>query len=306
MAVKLALDETGAKAFARTSIVLPVLAQETTELAKDLTDLAEDLVLIPAVKASDTGLSGIDTVHGDLSIIVSQIKDANIKARLNRVIERLKAMHLQKPKKKADLSTGDLADAGGLKPQQGPRFVVELRDKKYVVVDTQDDTVVSTHDTKADADAAAKAKNTVKAEDELEKFECRILKFNLFEKDDEEEIDISKDERTVLGIVLEPEVIDSQNDVESADEIRKTAWKFMEKFQQFGLMHKKIVPSVLPLESYLAPVDFEVNGQKVKKGSWLVRVRVLDDAIWKAVRSGKLTGFSIGGSAVRKPEKVAV
>ncbi len=116
----------------------------------------------------------------------------------------------------------------------------------------------------------------------------------------------SEEERTVFGIVLEPETIDSQNDIYSEDEIRKTAYRFMERYQQFGLMHDRIISSILPLECYLAPVDFEINGQSVKKGTWLLRVRVLDDEIWRKVKSGELTGFSIGGSAMRTPDTVEV
>lgn len=123
------------------------------------------------------------------------------------------------------------------------------------------------------------------------------VEFKILSKADDEE-------RTAFGVVLEPEEIDSQADIYSEDEVQKTAWRFLERYQQFGLMHKQIVPSVLPLESYLAPCDFELNGQKVKKGTWLLRVRVLDESIWKRVRSGELTGFSIGGSAIRTPELV--
>lgn len=112
-----------------------------------------------------------------------------------------------------------------------------------------------------------------------------------------------EEERTVFGIVLEPETIDAQNDIYSEDEVRKTAYRFMERYQQFGLMHEQVIPSILPLESYLAPVDMAVGSQQVKKGTWLLRVRVLDDGIWQDVKSGRLTGFSIGGSAIRRPEK---
>jgi hypothetical protein len=31
----------------------------------------------------------------------------------------------------------------------------------------------------------------------------------------------------------------------------------------------------------------------------MLAVRVLDDALWKQVKAGELTGFSIGGSALR-------
>jgi len=111
------------------------------------------------------------------------------------------------------------------------------------------------------------------------------------------------DEHYVLGIVLEPEVVDAQNDIYSADEIRNTAHEFMQKYRTIGLMHKGgINDKVKILESYIAPCDFEADGQPVKAGTWVMAVKVLDEDLWKACKSGELTGFSIGGSAVRKPD----
>jgi DNA adenine methylase len=111
------------------------------------------------------------------------------------------------------------------------------------------------------------------------------------------------DERFVLGIVLEPEVVDAQGDIYSADEIRQAAHRFMEEFGGLGLMHRLAVnDQVKVLESYVAPVDFEIAGITVSKGTWLLGVRVLSDELWEQVKEGKLTGFSIGGSARRVPE----
>ncbi len=111
------------------------------------------------------------------------------------------------------------------------------------------------------------------------------------------------DERFVLGIVLEPEVVDAQGDIYSPDEIRQAAHRFMEEFGGIGLMHRLAVnDQVKVLESYVAPVDFEIAGVPVKKGTWLLGVRVLSDELWEQVKEGKLTGFSIGGSARRVPE----
>lgn len=110
------------------------------------------------------------------------------------------------------------------------------------------------------------------------------------------------DERYVLGIVLEPDIVDAQKDTYSSDEIRQAEHKFMEEFRTMGLMHKEVVnEGVKILESYLAPVDFELGGITVKKGTWLMAVRVVDDGLWAQVKGGGLTGFSIGGSAIRKP-----
>jgi hypothetical protein len=113
-----------------------------------------------------------------------------------------------------------------------------------------------------------------------------------------------KDERYVLGVVLEPETEDSQKDIYSAEEIRQAAHKFMEAYGSIGLMHKVALGGrVAILESWIAPCDFDLNGQHVKKGTWMLAIRVKDDDLWDAVKKGELTGFSIGGSAIRRPEK---
>lgn len=114
----------------------------------------------------------------------------------------------------------------------------------------------------------------------------------------------TEEERYVLGIVLEPETEDSQGDIYSADEVRKAAHDFMANFQNIGLMHRTIINGKAQiLESYLAPATFKIDGQSVKKGTWCFGVRVSDDDLWAEVKDGGLTGFSIGGSAVRTPEK---
>jgi hypothetical protein len=108
--------------------------------------------------------------------------------------------------------------------------------------------------------------------------------------------------RYVLGVVLEPETVDGQGDVYSADEIRRTAWEYMANFRNVGLMHKGLVNGKVRLvESWIAPCDVTVDGTAVKAGSWLMGLHVVDDAIWQDVKAGKLTGLSIGGFARREP-----
>ncbi len=110
------------------------------------------------------------------------------------------------------------------------------------------------------------------------------------------------DERFVFGIVLEPEVVDAQGDIYSEAEIRQASHKFMEDFGGLGLMHRfRVNDQVKILESYLAPTDFELAGTAVKKGTWLLGVRVLSDELWSQVKDGELSGFSIGGSARSLP-----
>lgn len=111
-----------------------------------------------------------------------------------------------------------------------------------------------------------------------------------------------EEQRLVTGIVLVPEEVDSQNDIYSAEEVQKASFAYMEAFQNVGLMHRKMVTGkVRIVESFIAREDYTEGGQSVKKGTWVMTTRVLDDALWKAVKEGKLTGYSIGGSAVRVP-----
>lgn len=120
----------------------------------------------------------------------------------------------------------------------------------------------------------------------------------LVSKADEEQAD----ERFVLGVVLEPDVVDSQKDTYDVATVRATAHKYMSEFQNVGLMHRKIINNkATVVQSFLAPVAMEIAGTKIKVGTWLVGM-IFDDAdIWASIKSGKLTSFSIGGDAVRKP-----
>jgi len=114
------------------------------------------------------------------------------------------------------------------------------------------------------------------------------------------------EQRTVTGIVLQPEVVDGQGDIIGAEVIMKAAHNFLAAFNKatkLGLMHKDFAKRFELLESYIAPQDLVINDKLVTAGSWVMKVRVKDDKVWKAVKEGKITGFSIGGKA--KVVKVA-
>lgn len=116
------------------------------------------------------------------------------------------------------------------------------------------------------------------------------------------------EERFVLGVVLEPTLEmgkpDSQNDVYSAEEVRKSSDRFMEEFGTIGLQHQAdISDRVKILRNWITHEATTINGQPVAAGTWILGVRVLDDELWAAVKSGEITGFSIGGSAKREPIK---
>ena len=116
------------------------------------------------------------------------------------------------------------------------------------------------------------------------------------------------EEKTVTGVVLQPEVIDAQNEIYSAEVIKDTMYGFNSRINngsRIGLMHEELNHPFIVLQSYIAPVDFTLNGKAVIKGSWVMTVKVLDDIIWAAVKAGELNGFSIHGiaTAVKEPVK---
>lgn len=110
-------------------------------------------------------------------------------------------------------------------------------------------------------------------------------------------------ERFLMGVVYEPDAKDSYGDWATAEEIRQAAYTFMESGQVYKINHDAEA-SIHVLESFIAPVDYEVAGEQVKKGSWLLGSRVLDDGIWEKIEKGELTGYSMAGEALRVEDPV--
>lgn len=105
------------------------------------------------------------------------------------------------------------------------------------------------------------------------------------------------EERFVYGIVYEPDEVDTQGDTATEESIRKAAHFYMINTQKIKVNHKGSQVAVDVLESYLAPVDLAVAGRPIKKGTWMLGVRVNDPDIWDQVKAGELQGFSMAGIA---------
>lgn len=105
-------------------------------------------------------------------------------------------------------------------------------------------------------------------------------------------------ERIVFGIVAEPEEEDTEGDWESAEDIEKALYHFMEHDGIFKMNHAGGAVDAHLLEAFIAPVDYEIEGEAVKKGSWVQALRV-DAETFTKIESGELTGFSMAGTAIR-------
>jgi len=119
----------------------------------------------------------------------------------------------------------------------------------------------------------------------------------IFKAEDEEE-------RIVYGEVLVPNEFDAEEDIYAAVDIKKAAHYWMEQSNgSIGLMHETLIDDqVSVLETFLAPVTFSVTKadgtkRKIKKGTWLLKIRLHDDDLWEQAQTEELTGFSIGGVA---------
>lgn len=151
----------------------------------------------------------------------------------------------------------------------------------------------------------------------------------------------SDKKRYTLGIVYEPNEVDSQGDFAEAEEIEKACWNFMRRLQGQDALTKtalRVLEEVVKaaengksvrlditdayeevnkrglndmhvsgdddenlgaiVECYIAPADFEIGGEKVKKGTWLLGV-VWNPDYFAKIENGERTGLSLEGTAVR-------
>lgn len=103
-------------------------------------------------------------------------------------------------------------------------------------------------------------------------------------------------QQIVYGIVYEPDVEDAHGDFMTAAEIEKAAHIFMKEYQNIDKQHDFESEVGKVIESYIAPADFEIGGQQVTKGSWVMAVKV-EDEMWGLIQKGEFTGFSLAGMA---------
>ena len=119
-----------------------------------------------------------------------------------------------------------------------------------------------------------------------EKDLVEVCKVNTLSSEDEQ--------RFVLGVVTEPMYMDANGHIMTPAEVEKMAHKFLEHHRVIGFVHEEKLEAVV-VESYITRVDMEINGQFVKKGSWVLGVVVYDDMAWEFVKMNLINGFSIGG-----------
>jgi len=111
---------------------------------------------------------------------------------------------------------------------------------------------------------------------------------------------VDSEKQIVYGEVLVPDVFDAQGHKITVEEIEKACHWYMENSQKNKVMHKGDYIESAVVENYLAPQDLDFinpQGEKVTvtKGTWIMGTKIYNADIWKQVKAGEFTGYSIGG-----------
>lgn len=100
----------------------------------------------------------------------------------------------------------------------------------------------------------------------------------------------------VTGIVYEPMEEDSHGNYMTEEEITKAAYWFAKNGDKVDLQHSfDVLDGATVVENWIAKADFEIDGETIRKGTWLMTVEVTDESVWEAIEKGDITGFSMGG-----------
>lgn len=107
---------------------------------------------------------------------------------------------------------------------------------------------------------------------------------------------VDEESHFVTGVVYEPNVADAHDNYMTEAEIEKAAHWFMKNGDKIDIQHSfEEAEGLTVVESSVTKADQEIDGEPVKKGTWLMTVEVANDDVWKAIEKGEITGLSMGG-----------
>lgn len=103
-------------------------------------------------------------------------------------------------------------------------------------------------------------------------------------------------------VVMVPDEIDLHGDITTEEEIRKACHSFNKFCRKSNLFHIKQTESFDVVESWIAPVDLEIEGITIIKGTWICTIQCNEQFLWDEIKSGNICSVSIG--AVAKVESI--
>jgi len=153
--------------------------------------------------------------------------------------------------------------------------------------------------------AKADNDNDVDQHSDLDKDDADIVEFNV------EFLAKSSKKQITYSAVYEPDEEDSQSDWMNEEEIEKMAHNYLRNhlmtiMPAADLNHEEELDleKAIPVESYIAPQDFTINEEVIKKGSWVLAMHIPDPEIWEQVEKGEITGYSLRGKGLRIPAEL--
>lgn len=144
----------------------------------------------------------------------------------------------------------------------------------------------------------------------MEKSDLSIVErlVNFIKKDEETGTDVTltpssvvkafdEEQGLITSLVLRPDETDLHGDTYTAEEVEKACHDFNVHCRKTNIQHTKMADFDI-VESYISKSSFELGDGEVKKGDWIAVMHVPPASeIWKKVKKGEFTGFSIGCTA---------
>lgn len=110
--------------------------------------------------------------------------------------------------------------------------------------------------------------------------------------------------RRVYGYALTADVVDSQGDLITKEELEEAVADYVLNSGDMGTQHETSGMGRLICSVVLTPEIREVIGAPPGPTQWLVGYQVTDNEAWARIASGELQEFSIEGDGVRTPLEV--
>lgn len=107
---------------------------------------------------------------------------------------------------------------------------------------------------------------------------------------------IDEDKRLITAVVLRPDVVDLHGDIYDAATVEAACHDFNKNCRQTNLQHVAMTGDnmLAVVESAIAKHSGPLGDGELIAGDWFITMHVPNDDVWKAVKDGDFTGFSVG------------
>jgi hypothetical protein len=108
---------------------------------------------------------------------------------------------------------------------------------------------------------------------------------------------INAKKRIIYSVVYEPMKADAHKEFMTAEAIENMAHEWLMNFGKVDEHHDFIEGAGKPVESFIVNEGDEVwvKSGRALPGSWVLGIKVTDDAVWKQVQRGEINALSWAG-----------